>query len=74
MVQIPRLASRGDPGPGWWPATLDGERTAWLKCPGGHAGSLIDHTIAGDGRVTPSVVCSDDACAWHVFVQLVGWG
>jgi hypothetical protein len=29
------------------------------------------HSIAPNGRVSPSVVCP--GCAWHTFIRLAGW-
>lgn len=31
-----------------------------------------NHTIADDGKITPSVGCV--FCGWHVFGRLEGWG
>lgn len=44
-----------------------------IKCPNGHIGSLRNHSIAADGTVTPSVVCHDPECGWHVWARLDGW-
>jgi hypothetical protein len=38
----------------------------------GRAMCLPNHTIAGDGAVSPSVVCPH-GCGWHVFVRLKDW-
>jgi hypothetical protein len=37
--------------------------------------SRENHTVAQDGTVSPSLVCSNtrDGCAWHVFARLEGW-
>lgn len=56
------------PGP-WW--ALTGE-TVTVCCPAGHTG-LLDHDVAADGTVTPSLVCPGDGCTWHVNARLEGW-
>jgi hypothetical protein len=48
-------------------------RKASFTCPKGHLGSLADHDIADDGRVSPSVVCPYDGCDFHDFIKLEGW-
>lgn len=49
-------------------------KTAALSCPNcGQAASLIDHDIASDGTVSPSVVCPMAECGFHDMVQLIGW-
>lgn len=77
MTSLPRLTTRDDPGPGWWPVRRSGKRSAWMRCPHGHGAYLGNHTIAVDGRVTPSVVCvgGDDCqgCDFHEVVVLEGW-
>jgi hypothetical protein len=39
----------------------------------GNLAVLIDHDIAKDGTVTPSVVCPNGNCAFHDYVRLDGW-
>lgn len=61
-------------GPQWRGGKkADGTRTALLKCSNGHIGSLSNHDIADDGRVTPSVVCPVEECEFHEMVRLIGW-
>ena len=65
------------PGPGEWkPVQLQktGERTARLVCPDCRCRALLDHSIATDGTVTPSVVCPTEGCNFHEMVRLSGWG
>lgn len=71
MAELPR--GNGEPGT-WRPLTLDiRRRTAVLFCPDcGRRGTLEDHVIEDDGRVSPSVVCPND-CGFHDFVTLAGW-
>jgi hypothetical protein len=46
---------------------------AELTCSNGHSVSLRGHSIASDGRVSPSVVCRTTGCDFHDFVSLDGW-
>jgi hypothetical protein len=46
---------------------------ATYVCPNGHYGSLLDHKIAADGTVSPSVVCPTNGCGFHDMVKLAGW-
>jgi hypothetical protein len=49
-------------------------KTAVLACPGcGRTASLLDHHIADDGKVSPSVDCPNQHCDFHKFVILEGW-
>jgi len=58
----------------WKGVIRDDKRTAGMTCPNGHTASLSDHTIAADGKVSPSVVCPYEGCKFHEYVQLEGWG
>ena len=70
-VDVPRDDKSG--ARPYWRLLRDGERrSATLVCPNGHRAAL-DHDIAADGTVSPSVVCPEDGCDWHVHVRLVGW-
>lgn len=31
------------------------------------------HSISPDGRLSPSLVCANKVCTWHVFTMLDGW-
>ena len=62
--------------PGTWRFWDSGPRgkTAAFVCPiCGTLAMLIDHEIAPDGTVTPSVVCPTEGCDFHEFVRLEGW-
>ena len=49
-------------------------RSASFTCPiCGNTGTLLDHAISPEGKVTPSVVCSFEGCVFHEFVRLAGW-
>jgi DNA-directed RNA polymerase subunit RPC12/RpoP len=59
--------------PGWAHYQERTKRTAAMTCPTcGHMFSLLNHSIAADGSVTPSVVCPW-SCGFHVFVRLNEW-
>jgi hypothetical protein len=64
--------------PGTWkglkPGSVPGgKRSATFTCTNGHTCTLLIHTIADDGTVTPSVVCPYEGCGFHEFIQLEGW-
>ena len=46
---------------------------AMIRCPADHECSLVTHTIADDGTVTPSAVCPVKGCTFHEYVRLVDW-
>lgn len=43
----------------------------WLRCPYGHLGTLVGHTIQINGDVNPSVMCP--SCDWHSEIRLLDW-
>lgn len=55
----------------WTRVTIDGKVTARVKCPGCGMMFALDHDIAKDGTVTPSLVCP--VCDHHSIVKLEGW-
>lgn len=59
----------------WRGSRINGEkRSANFCCPGcGQRASLSHHTIAEDGKVSPSVVCPTEGCTFHEWIQLEGW-
>ena len=60
----------GGPAPGQW-RVISG--AVWVSCPTcGQVGTL-DHEVAADGTVSPSLVCPRDGCAFHEYVRLAGW-
>lgn len=64
-------ASKGE----WLPIThpVSGKKSAVVCCPGcGKPGSLMDHQIAADGTVSPSLICPRE-CGFHDTVKLGGW-
>jgi hypothetical protein len=78
MIFLPRGCRNPDwtrtPLPSWIPVSLpDGRKTADVVCPNGHQGLIEDHEIAASGQVSPSVVCTQDGCTWHVWIKLEGW-
>lgn len=74
---MPYIAQQSnDYKPGTWKGlTLsEGGRSASFTCPKcGQLAVLIDHDIADDGEVSPSVVCPNDGCTFHEYVRLDGW-
>lgn len=60
--------------PGSWKLIMqDSRMVVRVACPGcGVKGTLLDHEIAPDGTVSPSLLCPD-ACGFHEEVQLEGW-
>lgn len=74
LFRVPkRVADRSQVGPWWHPLSTKAGRTATMKCPNGHVGSLDAHSIGEDGVVEPSVSCMDDGCSFHEMVILVDW-
>jgi hypothetical protein len=58
--------------PGRWQLMADGSAT--ITCPKcGSFGSLAGHSIAADGKVTPSLVCPWPPCTFHDWGRLNGW-
>ncbi len=54
--------------------THGGTRTACVCCPEcGELGTLENHSILGDGTVTPSVICAVPDCDFHDFARLADW-
>jgi hypothetical protein len=47
--------------------------TAMVQCINNHAGLIDNHDIDINGIVSPSVVCTQDNCTWHEFIQLLDW-
>ena len=76
MIEIPR----GPDDDGWHKSPLtwrlvkmsDGSYSATVGCVNGHS-SLLDHDIASNGVVTPSLDCPEDNCDWHEMVRLLEW-
>lgn len=68
------ISHSNDHEPGTWKVleTTDGKKASFV-CPNcEELGSLAGHTIAADGAVTPSVVCSY-MCGFHEFIRLNEW-
>lgn len=60
----------------WYPVTRESSKlppTANVVCSQGHAGLIGEHEIAPDGKVNPSVVCTQDNCSFHEYITLIGW-
>ena len=68
---VPRVANVDATGLCWdWQPTHD---SPTLRCPRGHIGTLIDHEIAADGTVNPSVMCPHEGCDFHAVIRLGDW-
>ncbi len=62
------------PGPGEYTRVLsDGVKTARLCCPDCNTIGLLDHQIAADGRLTPSLGCPTAGCTFHEHAILADW-
>ena len=47
-----------------------------IRCPQCHVQMMLatrNHTIAADRTVSPSLVCANEKCTWHIFVRLADW-
>ena len=55
----------------WWPMGP----SAQIMCDNGHSIYLDPyiHMIRSNGEVSPSVICGEDACSFHTFIQLNDW-
>jgi hypothetical protein len=60
-------------GKGTW-RPVRGGVSARLTCPRCGLDAELDHQIAADGTVTPSVECPTEGCGWHEHVKLKDWG
>lgn len=68
MIEVPRSSTREMPRLSWdWTGPH-----VTIRCPNGHF-ALLDHEIADDGTVSPSVVCPWDGCGFHEFIRLLDW-
>lgn len=49
---------------------------ALLTCSAGHTTRMSGdiHSVAADGAVSPSYVCTVAGCSFHDYVRLDGWG
>jgi hypothetical protein len=49
-----------------------GDRVLYT-CPNGHTGRLNGWDVDLEGRVTPSVDCTQDGCDFHDHIRLLEW-
>lgn len=76
MITVKRARGYEEFKAGTWFQTVNkdtGERTAWFCCPNGHKGALLDHKVAEDGTVSPSVACMVPNCSFHDNIRLEDW-
>jgi len=74
-VLIPRdpvgkARSGADPKPAWG-RYAGGE--PWVRCQCGEV-LYLDHEVAADGTVTPSLWHDANGCGYHVMATLADWG
>lgn len=60
-----------------WSTQMVGGRVKTLRvfveCPGCHTVAPLNHDVADDGTVSPSLDCPFDDCSFHDHVKLEGW-
>lgn len=62
------------PEPGtWWHVHSSAGWSAMIVCPKCGGEAPLDHDIAADGTITPSLVCPYDPCDFHEWGRLDGW-
>ncbi len=59
--------------PGTWNLWSTGKRRVLFACPVCGDVGLLNHEIADDGTVTPSVQCPALYCTFHEMIKLAGW-
>ncbi len=57
----------------WWPIRQGGRKSAMIVCPKCGCEAPLDHEIAADGTITPSLVCPYEPCDFHDWGRLEGW-
>lgn len=45
----------------------------WIRCPLCNFSGALDHDVANDGTVIPSVECPREGCTFHDTVKLLDW-
>ena len=58
---------------GTWRGTFPDAKSVRVSCPGCGSAGYLNHDVAADGTVTPSLVCPHSVCGFHEYVRLVGW-
>lgn len=58
---------------GTWNLWTTGKKRVLFACPKCSEVGLLDHDIADDGKVSPSVQCTKLGCGFHDDVILEGW-
>lgn len=62
--------ARGLPRRGQWRIVAG---AIWVSCPDCAAVGMLDHDVADDGAVSPSLVCPREGCGFHAWARLGGW-
>ncbi len=60
-----------DQAPDTW--FRDSAGHVFVKCPECKGIGMLDHEVADDGTVTPSLECTRKGCTFHKGVMLEGW-
>jgi hypothetical protein len=55
----------------WVAVVSDGKKTARVRCPGCKKWLLLNHEIAANGEIAPSLDCP--LCDFHAYGRLDGW-
>jgi hypothetical protein len=71
MIELEHSTSTTEFAPLSW-RLVGSDDQVMVKCAKGHLASL-DHEIAADGTVTPSLGCPTEGCDWHEMVRLKDW-
>jgi hypothetical protein len=72
---VPAVLKRGAVEDRFEPGMWKGSVTIYVSCPKCGLIAALDHQVADDGTVTPSLVCPEDegGCGWHDTVRLDSW-
>lgn len=63
-----------NPARGTWRRTkTSAGPSANIVCPQCGTEGALDHEIAADGAVSPSLVCPGKGCTFHEYGKLEGW-
>ncbi len=57
----------------WMPHSEGLSSRVCIKCPKCGRIGMLDHDVADDGTVSPSLDCPSEGCAFHEHVKLRGW-
>lgn len=73
-ITFERCDNWDDLKPGQWtPTKTSAGPSAVISCPRCGMHGELDHTVAADGAVDPSLVCPAQGCGFHEWGRLAGW-